>query len=331
MADRQILCDFISCDRKDSVQIVSVLESLEIFIENGIIRESNAYMISKEEGNDIVTDYSNKSRHMDSFHRAATNWLTSVISNPPHDLDEHQNDALVDRISMLISQMCGKSANGGALSVFQFNFINCGALKIRETSYSEAALGFQTWGSGIILANMIDCVDGSMKEGPIGLNVKGQNVLEFGCGTGLAGLICGRKGAASTYMTDYHPAVLQNAIDNIKSNEISNVHVRKLDWNEPTVDLELGSIDFKIILAADCVFDVKHCTLLPKVAKKYISKSKDARFHVIVACRLQFAVEVKHFFETMLSDGWILESEELIQRNTIDFRYHIYLATIEIK
>jgi predicted nicotinamide N-methyase len=160
--------------------------------------------------------------------------------------------------------------------------------------------------------------------------VKDKTILELGSGTGLAGLLCGMKDAKITYMTDYHPVVIENAQQNIDLNNLQHkVQVRKLDWREslatpPIIDPELAATNFNLLLAADCIFDFSHSEMVPKVAKVYLSKEKDARFHVVITYRIKFQKEVALFELNMIKEGWKIEKTRLIERDTIDFRYTVY-------
>ena len=153
-------------------------------------------------------------------------------------------------------------------------------------------------------------------------------MLELGSGTGLTALACGLNGAALTYMTDYHPVVIDNARQNIETNDLEEkVKVAKLDWRtclEQDPEDEGLKTDFPIIIAADCIFDMEHSRLVPKVAKKYLSRQSRARFHVVITYRLKFKREVAAFEENMLKEGWIIEKTRLIERHAIDFRYSVY-------
>lgn len=86
----------------------------------------------------------------------------------------------------------------------------------------------------------------------------------------------------------------------------------------------LTMADWKTIIAADCVFDLMHSALVPKVAKQYLSNDIDARFHVVLPHRLQFKQEVAKFEENMVKEGWILEKELVIEQHAHTSKYYIY-------
>nr|KAJ3418530.1 hypothetical protein HK105_008199 [Polyrhizophydium stewartii] len=191
------------------------------------------------------------------------------------------------------------------------------------------------------------------------IDVTGQNVLELGSGTGLAGLVSARAGSRLTVLTDYHPTVLNNAQLNVECNNVERTaHVAKLDWfwvlspeeleqetgmrfshggdhetdeqqreyalEDRNEDPVLTSSDFRIIIAADCIFDRMHSKLVPKVAKRYLSKHPDARFYVLLPHREKFKAELKAFEENMPAEGWELVFSQWIEKSTINFRYYIW-------
>jgi 2-polyprenyl-3-methyl-5-hydroxy-6-metoxy-1,4-benzoquinol methylase len=133
---------------------------------------------------------------------------------------ENQNELISnEKISGLISKICGRISQGNQTSSFT---LSSGEYVLKESSYTEAEIGFQTWGAGILLAKMID-----RKE----IDVRGKDILELGSGTGLAGLVCAKMGANQVVMTDYHPVVIENANINIKLNNLQdNAVCVNLDW-----------------------------------------------------------------------------------------------------
>src|SRR5687768_5610061 len=88
------------------------------------------------------------------------------------------------------------------------------------------------------------------------IQVENREVLELGCGTGLASLVCCKRGARRVVMTDYNDAVLENLRLNVANNgclEASDVF--KLDWEKGEQAAELLGTLFEVIIAADVVYD----------------------------------------------------------------------------
>jgi predicted nicotinamide N-methyase len=259
---------------------------------------------------------------IETLEKRATPWLVSLLRSPP--TPPELEDQFLNSISNTIANLCGKTAQTSKIS--SFNFSKSGLINIKESNYGDAGIGFQTWTAGILLAKIIDDEE---------IEVYGKNILEIGSGTGISGLICGKKGAAITYMTDYRiyfqlnldDTVLKNIEENIKLNKLNhNTKCEKLDFREcisnPTKCIL--ETDFPILIAADVVFDYSHSEWIPKAAKTYISKSIGARFHIVTPYRLGFRDEVLMFEQIMLESGWKIENSRLIERYDVIFRYTVY-------
>lgn len=311
----QLAADFISCDRRNIDQVNEMLSKLSDLLQYHLAAESSRFMHQDDPTPDQPTILDTVNQNgLELLQKQATPWLVSLLSKSPQ-MSPDQVEEFIDRVSNIMSVLCGKIAHGPADTLFTLQ--NCGSIKVRETTYTEAAIGFQTWGAGILLAKFID-------EGVV--VVKDQTVLELGSGTGLAGLVSGMMGAKITYMTDYHPVVLENCFTNVVANNLEDkVKVQNLDWREClSPEFQELKEEFSMVIAADCIFDFEHSKLVPKVAKKFISKAPDARFHAVITYRIKFKMEVAAFEENMLLEGWEIESSKLIERHTIDFRYTIY-------
>jgi predicted nicotinamide N-methyase len=76
------------------------------------------------------------------------------------------------------------------------------------------------------------------------MDFTGQKVLELGCGLGLAGVVCGLKGAALTF-SDYQPEALEISKRNAALNGLAGVSGFLGDWRnfalEDTFDWIVGS------------------------------------------------------------------------------------------
>jgi ribosomal protein L11 methyltransferase len=63
------------------------------------------------------------------------------------------------------------------------------------------------------------------------LQFKGKTVLDVGTGTGILGILAAKLGAKSVFGTDIEPGAYENAIENIRRNEVKNFNVALGDIN----------------------------------------------------------------------------------------------------
>jgi predicted nicotinamide N-methyase len=103
----------------------------------------------------------------------------------------------------------------------------------------------ELWTSALVLAEQL-----------IGdATLKGRNVLELGCGLGLAGIAAVEAGAHVT-MTDYDEDALLfarwNAATNLDAAAHERVAIENLDWREPPAEM------FDLIIGADIVYERRH-------------------------------------------------------------------------
>ncbi len=99
------------------------------------------------------------------------------------------------------------------------------------------------WASAPVLA-------GHLRRRP---GIAGRDLLELGCGLGLAGIAAAQAGASVT-MTDYEDDALEfaryNAALNLTPEEFARVTFRKLDWRRPDLPQT-----FDVIAGADIAYD----------------------------------------------------------------------------
>ena len=95
------------------------------------------------------------------------------------------------------------------------------------------------WPSSLALAQYVwDRVD-----------VQGLDVIELGCGLGLAGVVACRKGASVTF-TDYEADALAFTRYNALHNGCLGAVIRHLDWHAPTL-----SPAYAMVLASDLFYE----------------------------------------------------------------------------
>lgn len=91
------------------------------------------------------------------------------------------------------------------------------------------------------------------------MDFTGQEVLELGCGLGLAGVVCGLKGAAVTF-SDYQVDALEISRQNASLNGLSGVRTFHRDWREFGLDKK-----FDWIVGSDILYDPRFNVYLEKI------------------------------------------------------------------
>ncbi|KAJ3020231.1 hypothetical protein HKX48_001119 [Thoreauomyces humboldtii] len=248
------------------------------------------------------------------------------------DDDEHaEAESTVAKVAELIALLAGRAALKDVTR--QWEWPRAGRMSVREPSFGDADLGFQTWGSGIILARLLD-------SGAIPVT---HDVLELGSGTGMAGMVAARMASMVTpavdgqgppcslvvTVTDYHPVVLSNLAWNVRANGLEGTaQVRKLDWTaalledvwsseEPSTihkptEGDGAPIMFKSIIASDCVYDQMHVEKLPGVIDKFLAPGPDSRFYCVLPNRPRFESERAAFLVAMNLLGLVEEEDNRI-------------------
>ena len=113
------------------------------------------------------------------------------------------------------------------------------------------------WPSGLILADLMSNYD-----------VAGINILELGCGLGLASLIANARGACHT-ASDYHPLAGEFLQENNRLNDMPPMHFERCDWAEALPALGV----FDLIIGSDLLYEPDHPSLLSRFIDAHASSS----------------------------------------------------------
>lgn len=130
------------------------------------------------------------------------------------------------------------------------------------------------------------------------IDVRGKEVLELGCGSGLAGIAAGMAGAESVLMTDYLPDAIGFAANMWKLNLPSEPKTGLLDWRAPDITTK-----FEIILAADVAYEERN--FLPLISTFHELLAPDGRIFLTEPSR-QIA---KPFVSLLEENGFELSTE----------------------
>ncbi len=94
--------------------------------------------------------------------------------------------------------------------------------------------------------------------------LKHKKILELGCGTGLAGIVCGKLGGVPTF-SDKVPMVMDSICEACRLNGISSFHACILDW----ADSRNVHDQYDIVLGSEIFYDRAFlddiCALLEQV------------------------------------------------------------------
>ncbi|MGD9948992.1 MAG: methyltransferase [Desulfobulbus sp.] len=121
-----------------------------------------------------------------------------------------------------------------------------GAAEDMGISSATWALFGNVWPSGLILADIMSTY-----------NVDGLNILEVGCGLGIASLIVNERGAQHT-ASDYHPLAGKFLSENSRLNHLPPLHFERCDWAGSLPAMGL----FDLIIGSDLLYEPDHPGLL---------------------------------------------------------------------
>lgn len=143
----------------------------------------------------------------------------------------------------------------------QFHDPDQAAEKMGISSATWALFG-NVWPSGLILADIMATY-----------KVDGLNVLEVGCGLGIASLIVNKRGAQHT-ASDYHPMAEGFLLENTRLNELPHLHFERCDWAQsiPTMGL------FDLIIGSDLLYEPNH----PSLLSNFIDLHSSPKVQVII-------------------------------------------------
>lgn len=224
-------------------------------------------------------------------------WLTGLIKRSDiwmHALDSAAEQeelvrlSVIEQASKLLACFAGDDEQQEDALTRQFIFpFGAGGKPIKIelndaplTPTDHTSVGLQSWASAIIFAERI-CANPA-RYMSIPQMTAPLHVLELGAGTGLLSIatarLLERMGVDATIVaTDYHSAVLDNLLQNVKTNNVS-VQIESLDWSRPP-PLE----PYDVIIGADVVYHPEHARWIKNCVEKMLKKG--GVFWLIIAMR----------------------------------------------
>ncbi|POR32741.1 Protein-lysine N-methyltransferase EFM2 [Tolypocladium paradoxum] len=248
-----------------------------------------------------------------------TRYLSTIIKSPLAWIDdEDRREHLWEQASRRMSERCGRAAMGEVMRRWPFGGVGGGAyepfeLIVREPALTGDSLGFKTWGSSYVLSQHLPRLSGTslFRLFDESLGQPPPSVLELGSGTGLLGLA-----AAALWKVPVALSDLPNIVPNLKHNADLNaalvearggsLTVGPLTWggSEQEVDQSLfgAPSQFKLVLAADPLYDDDHPALLSSAISQHLALGPDSRAVVMVPQRDATTARLLEAFKQAMLD-----------------------------
>ncbi|KAF7562993.1 hypothetical protein G7046_g1166 [Stylonectria norvegica] len=230
-----------------------------------------------------------------------TRYLATIIKSPLAWIDDDdEKEVIWTQASKRMTERCGRTAMGEVIRSWPFDGESVASepfeLIIREPALTGDSLGFKTWGSSYVLSQHLPrLADTSLFR--LFDETMGQprpDVLELGSGTGLLGIA-----AAALWKVPVALSDLPNIVSNLKDNAAKNaalveshggsLRVGPLTWggSEDDIDQTLfgQAFQFKIVLAADPLYDDDHPALLASAICQHLALGSESRAVVMVPLR----------------------------------------------
>jgi predicted nicotinamide N-methyase len=138
------------------------------------------------------------------------------------------------------------------------------------------SVGLTSWQAGFMLADFISANPKLFDD---------KKCLELGSGVGLTGIVLAKAARPSRLcLTDYTQEVLTNMRTNASINDLQDIDIQQLDWEQFETNSEANSslLPFlpDVILAADCVYDIGLIEKLCLVLKWCLERTESVQHPV---------------------------------------------------
>ncbi|KAH6687897.1 putative methyltransferase-domain-containing protein [Plectosphaerella plurivora] len=251
------------------------------------------------------------------FRREVATYLSSIVKSSLAWIeDDDEKDAVWSEASRRLSERCGRAAMGEITRRWPFREDDLSPtfeLIIREPPLVGDSVGLKTWGSSYVLAQYLP------RLGPTSLfrlfdeslGEPRPTVLELGSGTGLLGLAAAALWKVPVILSDL-PEIMSNLHHNVEVNRDviqalgGSLDSGALTWggsSEDEVDQELFAKpnQFKVVLAADVLYDDVQPGLLASAFSDHLSHHDDSRAVVMVPLRDETAKRLRDSFTAIMA------------------------------
>ncbi|CAM9010889.1 unnamed protein product [Wickerhamomyces anomalus] len=211
------------------------------------------------------------------------------------------DDTILKLTSLRISENCGRTAKPNfQRKIILKNFET--PIVLFEPALTSDNLGLKTWGSSLILSELIVENHQSLILEP---------VLELGAGTGLCGLTVDLLGYKDVIMTDL-PEILPNLMKNKDLNHC-DAQCEVLDWTDPKSFIDTkGELTFNTIVIADPIYSSDHPNYVVNMMHKFLSKTHDARILLQIPIRKTFENERAKLWSLLEENNFQIVDEKII-------------------
>ena len=115
----QLSADLLDCDRNDYAKVNEIIDRIAELVPIHIKTSNNQYLYEDDFAGSNQKDLYNGSvtvHGLSQLQRTCTPWLVSLLNKPPRlpDMvkDSNELDVFTDRLSSIISLLCGRAGNG---------------------------------------------------------------------------------------------------------------------------------------------------------------------------------------------------------------------------
>lgn len=245
--------------------------------------------------------------------------------------DDDEKEALWDEASRRLAERCGRAGMGEITRRWPLESQASAPFEliIREPPITGDCLGFKTWGSSYLLAQSLGKIAGDSLSHVLQSGHPNQSfdVLELGSGTGLLGMAAAAIWQANVVLTDL-PDIVTNLAYNVEINRPTvealggRIDSGALIWgsDEGSAERFARKNQFKIVLAADPLYDDDHPELLSSAIRAQLMEDADARAVIMVPQRdLTTRKLVAKFVMAMEASGLtVLEKHTLVGQDDWD-------------
>ncbi|KAL2755058.1 hypothetical protein ACRALDRAFT_2042865 [Sodiomyces alcalophilus JCM 7366] len=251
--------------------------------------------------------------------RETSTYLSSIIKSSLAWIeDDDEKEAIWSEASRRLSERCGRAAMGEITRRWPFRedvLSPSFELTIREPPLTGDSLGLKTWGSSYVLAQHLPRLGATslFRLFDESLGQPRPPVLELGAGTGLLGLAAAALWKVHVVLSDL-PEIMANLRHNVETNSAvvesmgGSLDCGALTWGgssegEVDQDLFVKKNQFKLVLAADPLYDDDHPSLLASAFSDHLSLEETSRAVVMVPLRDGTTKSLLEKFRNAMSTG----------------------------